>query len=354
MPERLVLCGGAKWSGGDGALRLALSGHLQNITLKLEDISQKLVSTVPGLLIDLLEIATYVYCADQATSRGGDAQEGMGATWRRSFRFVIPVRNPNHWSHRNVLEPLCSALSFLSEDNYAFEFEKAINPAAFEDYLDLTEDNSAAFAADEVVLFSGGLDSLSGALEEFSASGKHIALVSHRSSSKIFDHQKQLIAELKQILQAGLAYTGACDQTRTSPSPRIYTALAILSLCSTSLCCRPPVRTQQDSVLREWRSSRPGEFHPQPLTEPCLTFSCHTALQEVRFIPVPPKCSHLVDQSIPHSCLSLRSISITETSLLLRTSPSLGSALVFRPKCFHLVPFPLTSLSRFSSSATEA
>ena len=40
-----------------------------------------------------------------------------------------------------------------------------------------------------------------------------------------------------------------------------------------------------------------GGFHPQPLTEPCLTFSCHTALQEVRFIPVPPKCSHLVDQS---------------------------------------------------------
>ena len=49
----------------------------------------------------------------------------MGADWRRNFRFVIPVRNPNHWNNRKVLEPLCSTLSFLSEDEYAFEFEKA-------------------------------------------------------------------------------------------------------------------------------------------------------------------------------------------------------------------------------------
>ena len=98
MPERLVLCGGAKRAGGDSTLRLALSGRSQNITLKLEDISKRLVRNVPGLLIDLVEIATYVYCADQATSRGGAAQVGMGADWRRSFRFVIPVRNPNHWN----------------------------------------------------------------------------------------------------------------------------------------------------------------------------------------------------------------------------------------------------------------
>src|SRR3984893_9651346 len=163
MPERLVLCSGAKRAGGNSTLRLALSGRSQNIRLKLEDISKKMVRNVPDLLIDLIEIAAYVYCADQATSRGGRVQVGMGADWRRSFRFVIPVRNPNHWNHRNVLEPLCSALSFLSEDDYAFEFEKATNPVRFENYLDLMDDGSAAFKADEIVLFSSGLDSLSGA-----------------------------------------------------------------------------------------------------------------------------------------------------------------------------------------------
>ena len=79
MAERLVLCGGAKRSGGNSTLRLALSGRAQNITLKLEDITKKMVKNVPDLLVDLIEIATYVFCADQATSRGGAVQVGMGA-----------------------------------------------------------------------------------------------------------------------------------------------------------------------------------------------------------------------------------------------------------------------------------
>jgi hypothetical protein len=161
MPERLVLCGAAKRVGGDSTLRLALSGRSQNITLKLEDISKKLVRTVPGLLIDLIEIATYVHCADHATSRGGDAQVGMGADWRRSFRFVIPVRNPDRWSHRKILHLLCSTLSFLSEDQYVFEFEQATNPVPLQDYLGFGDDDGAAFKADEVILFSGGLESYS-------------------------------------------------------------------------------------------------------------------------------------------------------------------------------------------------
>jgi hypothetical protein len=164
MPERLVLCGGTKRTGVDSALDLDLSGRSQNVVLKLEDISKRLVKNVPDLLVDLVEIASYVYCADQASSRGGDAQIGMGSDWRRSFRFVIPVRNPDHWSDQRVLEPLCDSLSFLSDDNYAFEFEKATDPAPLAKYLDLSGDDAATFKADEVVLFSGGLDSLGGAI----------------------------------------------------------------------------------------------------------------------------------------------------------------------------------------------
>jgi hypothetical protein len=178
-------------------LQLALNSARQNITLKLEDISKRLVENVPDLLIDLVEIATYVFCADQATSRGGEAQSGMGSDWRRSFRFISPVRNPDHWNSPNVLEPLCETLSFLSDDDYAFEFERATNPPPLERYLDLGGDEPAAFTPDDVVLFSGGLDSLGGAIEELSSSAKRIALVSHRSSPKIFGHQRLLVAELK-------------------------------------------------------------------------------------------------------------------------------------------------------------
>jgi hypothetical protein len=206
MSERLVLCGGAKRTGGDYTLRLALDGRSQNITLKLEDISRRLVKNVPGLLIDLVEIATYVYCADQATSRGGEVQQGMGNDWRRDFRFVIPVRNPGHWSARNIVEALSSTLSFLSDDNYAFEFEKATNPVPIQDYLEFGDDGDTGFKADEVVLFSGGLDSLGGAIEELSKNVNRVALVSHRSSPKIFDHQKHIVAELKRRFPNRLMY----------------------------------------------------------------------------------------------------------------------------------------------------
>ena len=83
---------------------------------------------MPDLLIDLIEIATYVYCADQAISRGRDQLSGMGASWRREFRFVIPVRKPDHWSKDATKELLCRALSFLTDDEYVFEFERATKP----------------------------------------------------------------------------------------------------------------------------------------------------------------------------------------------------------------------------------
>src|SRR5262249_23548258 len=149
----------------------------------------------PALLLDLIEIASYVYCADQAISRGGAAQRGMGADWRRSFRFIIPVRNPEHWNSPAISEPLCATLSFLSEDDYAFEFEKATNPVPRQSYLEFGDTSGTAFKADEVILFSGGLDSLSGTIEELSTTAKRIALVSHHSSTKIYDYQKYLISE---------------------------------------------------------------------------------------------------------------------------------------------------------------
>src|SRR5260370_41905375 len=120
MPDRLVLCGGARRTAADTTLKLALSGARQNIKLKLEDVGRKLIKKVPDLLADLVEIATYVYCADQATSRGGAAQRGMGRDLHHDFRFVIPVRNPDHWSQGSGFDQLSETLWFLSEQRSKF------------------------------------------------------------------------------------------------------------------------------------------------------------------------------------------------------------------------------------------
>ena len=76
--KRYVLCGNASAKGISEDplrdLRLRLSGKTGhgNITLRIEDVHTKMFRGVPPLFHDLLEIATYVYSADQVIRRGAD------------------------------------------------------------------------------------------------------------------------------------------------------------------------------------------------------------------------------------------------------------------------------------------
>ena len=42
---------------------------------------------LPDLLVDLLEIASYVYCADQRAGRGSEKLSNYGENWRRSLHW---------------------------------------------------------------------------------------------------------------------------------------------------------------------------------------------------------------------------------------------------------------------------
>lgn len=197
--EHLVLCGESRGTpkGGGACLPLSLHGGLRNVRLEISDISKRLVTNIPEVLVDLLEIAAYVYAADSAISRAGHSDAQMGARWRRKLRFVIPVRLPSLWSSNVVLPALVETLSFLSEDEYVFEFQSFPNPPAVTDYFLFPDSEGTAFMPDEVILFSGGLDSLAGAVEELATRDQKVALVSHRSSPKIVEVQNYLVGELR-------------------------------------------------------------------------------------------------------------------------------------------------------------
>ena len=79
-------------------LELDLNGPDPNVNLEIANISQRLASEIPDVLTDLIEIATYVYSADQALTRGGEGVVDFGQRWRRKFVFNIPVRAPNVWT----------------------------------------------------------------------------------------------------------------------------------------------------------------------------------------------------------------------------------------------------------------
>ena len=206
MPRRehLVLCGGVEGprEGSASSLSLNLHGTSANVRLQIADISRRLLANIPDVLVDLLEVASYIYAADSAIPRGGRTDAQMGARWRRKFRFVVPVRLPDRWSSDPVTSALVETLSFLSEDDYELEFRRLDNPPAVAHYFEFPDAEATGFTPDEVILFSGGLDSLAGTVEELVAHGKNVALVSHRSASKIAGAQKHLVDQLRSRLSA--------------------------------------------------------------------------------------------------------------------------------------------------------
>jgi uncharacterized protein YciU (UPF0263 family) len=169
MPERFVFCGGVKAGRNrPGALHIdvhAPVGSPNRVNLELGDLSKRLADNIPDVLTDLLEVAAYLYCADQFTTRGTNQMTDMGAEWRRQFRFKIPVRRPEVWTKPEVYAALVETLGFLSEDEFEFEFVKASSSLPLQSYLPLNDPSAQAISPQEIVLFSGGLDSLSGAVD---------------------------------------------------------------------------------------------------------------------------------------------------------------------------------------------
>jgi 7-cyano-7-deazaguanine synthase in queuosine biosynthesis len=191
VPETVIVCGGAQAPRRPRkTLRLARHGPDANVSLESEDVGRRMLASLPGTLADLLEVATYVYAADRMVVRGGETAPRLGADWRRNLRFIIPVRETERWSAPNVKESLERLLGFMSEDSMRFEFVAAKDPPAGDDYFDFGTN------IEEVVLFSGGLDSLTGAVDRLSNDSVRLLLVSHQSSTKIANRQKELARDL--------------------------------------------------------------------------------------------------------------------------------------------------------------
>jgi 7-cyano-7-deazaguanine synthase in queuosine biosynthesis len=215
-------------------LRLNLGGRDANVSLQIDDISRRLVAEVPDVLTDLLEVATYVYCADQLISRGGEAMQALGAGWRRRLVFTIPVREPDLWNAPEVSESLARVLGFLSDETMRFIFLSSRSPSAGQSYFNFADQNGTSFAADEVALFSGGLDSFAGAVEALEQSTRQLVLVSHQASSKVAGHQRYLAQQLKarfpgrllhvpiRITKSGMRTVETTQRTRSF----LFTALA--------------------------------------------------------------------------------------------------------------------------------
>jgi hypothetical protein len=204
ISPRLFVCSGAKVGQestiAKGRQRVDLDsiGSKSNVNIRVENVTRALHQHPHPRLVDFLEIASYVFTADCSTDRGEEwTDDDSREAWGRDFAFVIPVREPAFWSSPAITSLLTEVLSFLSNDKYSFTFVHLTQDRAEQHYFEFTERKDWPFHAPErVVMFSGGLDSLAGAVETAS-SGAHLVLVSHRSVSTLSSRQKKLFDELE-------------------------------------------------------------------------------------------------------------------------------------------------------------
>jgi 7-cyano-7-deazaguanine synthase in queuosine biosynthesis len=226
MPEALVVdCGPGEARRSNLRLDVnAPEGSKERVSLRIDHITRRMASNIPPRLVDLLEIAAYVYSADQLATRGGDKMVAMGRDWRRDFRFLVPVRDLDFWRQRGVTEQLVRSLSFLSDDYYRFDFREAVRARSVEDYLDFEADGPpAGFQPDGVALFSGGLDSLAGVAATLLHGESRLALVSHYASTKIQSRQTELATAIAAKGAAGRFMHVGIRVTRGQEEPRDFT-----------------------------------------------------------------------------------------------------------------------------------
>ncbi|MBL8903586.1 MAG: hypothetical protein JNK83_09875 [Rhizobiales bacterium] len=142
--------------------------------------------------IDFLIVAAMVNAADTRVSRLDNAQNG----WTREIDLIIPVSNQALWTSQADL--LGRTLRFLTGDHWRLFFRA--RPSGF-DMIATAPTNLALTTFDEVCLFSGGLDSLVGAINLL-ADGRRPLLVSHYWDSETSKAQTYLLHRLEQHFSA--------------------------------------------------------------------------------------------------------------------------------------------------------
>jgi hypothetical protein len=138
--------------------------------------------------IDLLVLAAHVHAADTRVSRASESQDG----WTRELRLVVPVSEPDRW---NAAAPLfVRLLNFLTGDLWTLSFQP--RPRGFGTLAKRRPVRLFGPPFDHLALFSGGLDSLIGAIDTLEA-GRTPLLISHAGEGATSEAQSTLFEALK-------------------------------------------------------------------------------------------------------------------------------------------------------------
>lgn len=175
------------------------NGLSANITIGYEKFVEDSEELSPRV-IDLLQIAAYVFCADRMANRG-ERSSINNESWSRTFEFNIPVLDCDFWENERVIYALNYALTFMTGDRkFIFHFYPTDkNPAEIKNkQYSIFAGEQKSFYGD-VMLFSGGLDSLAGAIQRLNEyPDRSLCVVSHKSNKTVTHTQNALIQHLNE------------------------------------------------------------------------------------------------------------------------------------------------------------
>ena len=186
----------------------------RNVNLALPTFVRN-VNHLPARILDLLELAAYIYVADRLCARGEKDSVEYHA-WARSFDFHVRVRDYAFWKNPNVHDALNRSLAFMTGDRqYHFIFYPGHStpPTSLFDRKGFQLDPGSREVA--VLPFSGGLDSLAGALDILTTTDALVCLVSHQSQPGTKRTQDRLAQALnQQFLKRVNHYSFECHLAR--------------------------------------------------------------------------------------------------------------------------------------------
>ena len=235
-PEHVVLGNGAKSPDGcNNPLILDYRGPVseRNVRVDLPAFVRD-VCYLPDRVLDLLEIASYVFAADRSIRRG-EKDSVEYHSWSRNFHFYIRVRDYEFWNTESAKGCLSQALTFMTGDSrVSFDFEPGHTtpPAGLFDRPGFSVDQDVGPLS--ITLFSGGLDSLCGVVDLLTASNNKVVLVSHESRPSTVHTQRALLEALQRQFagrvfrypfECTLCHNRAAEETQRSRS-FLYTAIA--------------------------------------------------------------------------------------------------------------------------------
>lgn len=186
---------------------------------------------VPPIALDFVFIATVIYCVDKMISR-----DNFLDRWTRDFQVTIPVVNIKTW--KRAKDELENCLSFLTGDIWRIRFTELKSGL----YRPIPKKRrqkreKKKFAPNGVCLFSGGLDSLIGAINWLEQNtNKKLLLVGHHDGAVagplsdqnlLFNILKDYYKDRVDILKVRVGQRPAGDETTYRSRSLLFIALGM-------------------------------------------------------------------------------------------------------------------------------